>query len=268
MCKRIMPRIGGGALRRWYKIKKNQWKKYNVFSNEYIQYPITLFDFARIDDAADIMSLNTNLSNNSWRISDDGVINGYSTGTIECLKEYAERSKNNCSEIITFIRWSGNTDTKVGKKSFAKRSGYCALRSPPFPFGVSLDRNYNALEIVCRPDERTYTVNLKVNSYFPDDLYQGIFTSNESADNITLENLRDKNDYKHNQIKRFVSIILPFRNFLLTSSGLVREQQRYLDGNIVISHIGFIQMDGKNGPFQFDLKKVRAVSYEENRILS
>lgn len=248
-------------MRRWYKIKKSQWKRSSIFSNKNLQDPITLIDFSRTDDAVDIISFHVNPSNDRWRLSDDGVIGGYSTGVIKCLKEKGAKMNKSSSKINTFIRWMGVIDTRVGTESRATRSGYCALQSPDFPFGVSLDRNYNALEITCRPDERTYTVNLKISSYFPDDLYQGVISLNKSTNSTVLENSKIKCSNDENYDNNFIRFILPFQDFILTSSGLVREQQRYLDGNIVIQHIGFVQMDGQNGPFLFDLKKIRAVNY-------
>jgi hypothetical protein len=76
-----------------------------------------------------------------------------------------------------FLRWSGTLSTEVNRASFkarrATRSGFAAVVSPEFPFGADLGSKYKALEVCCRTDGRTYAVHLKVETYFPGDLYQG-----------------------------------------------------------------------------------------------
>ena len=52
----------------------------------------------------------------------------------------------------------------------------------------------------------------------------------------------------------FVSIVLPFQDFLLASHGMVKAQQWTLDGGIQLQHLSFPLMDGKDGPvFRFDI---------------
>lgn len=213
--------------------------------------PLTLFDFTHKNDLIDVMNVST-ASNQNWRISDDGVIGGYSSHRVNVINRNQER----------YIRWTGTINTTIGKKSRARRSGFCALQSPSFPFnGLNIGREYNALEIVCRGDERVYVVNLKVASYFPDDLYQGCICLNTT--DTTPHDGNETNKKRSSVNGDFVTLVLPLRDFVLTSGGLVREQQRDLDGYTHIQHIGFTQMDGQNGEFLFDLKRVRAVQYFE-----
>ena len=50
-----------------------------------------------------------------------------------------------------YIRWYGTLNTTIGLESKVQRSGFCAIRSPVFPFeGASLQGLYSYLEIQCR----------------------------------------------------------------------------------------------------------------------
>ena len=221
--------------------------------------PLTLFDFTRKDDAADAKAISAGPTKGGWRLGDDEVIGGYSRGTLQFIpkgersfldgEEKDEETHENdeiSDKCLPYLHWKGNIDTRIGPKARAKRSGFCAIRCPEFPFGgVPIGFRYNALEIICRTDGRIYTVNLKVSSYFDDDLYQGVIKV-DSASEVDRE---------------FVTLVLPFRDFVLTSGGLIRQQQRDLDGAVQLEHFGLTLMDGVDGPFHFDLARVRAVNY-------
>ena len=320
---KILPKHGGGGIRRFFRIRQDLFNHYmnpisiagssstktmlqqpqqqqqqqqqqnsqamEDYSHKYMK-PLSIYDFKRKDDIADVLqtlnnngggSNNTSKSNNNhnhnnnnnektmmmkmmkggWRLSDDEVIQGYSRGTIDLINYHNtsnidgndDDEKNKIKQ--PFIRWTGNIDTRIGTKSRAKRSGFCAIRCPEVPFGIPLSK-YNALEINCRTDGRIYTVNLKVSSYFPDDLYQALITVDMSHNN---NNSNSEGD--------FLTLVLPFEDFVLTSSGLVRDTQRYLDGGVHLEHLGFTIMDGQDGPFQFDLARIRAVNYRDGIIV-
>lgn len=225
------------------------------YSHKYMK-PLSIFDFRRKDDVADARVVDFGSTKGGWRLSDDEVIGGYSRGSLSFVPTTPTGTGIGPKCKSPFVRWSGNTDTRIGPKSRAKRSGFCALRCPEFPFGVPLSR-YNALELNCRTDGRIYTVNLKVSSYFPDDLYQALITVDPSTSNST----------NGDGGCEFLKLILPFNDFILTSGGLERESQRYLDGGVHLEHLGLTIMDGKDGPFQFDLARVRAVNYLDGVIV-
>jgi hypothetical protein len=65
----------------------------------------------------------------------------------------------------------------------------------------------------------------------------------------------------------FQRLILPFRDFALTSRGRMRQTQRDLDGAVNIESIGFTLMDGKDGDFTFDLVSLRAVNVLEGDVI-
>lgn len=257
--RRILPSQGGGALRRWmnvrYEILNNYITKKSESDNskalktfEHVHHPpLTLFDFTRRDDAADACQIHEGPSKGGWRYGDDEVIGGYSRGVLRFIQEQEEDPNKSSSnqDFFPYLHWKGNIDTRIGPSSRAQRSGFCAIRCPEFPFGgVPLGFRYNALEIRCRTDGRIYTVNLKVSTYFEDDIYQGVIR-------VDPEQERDG---------KFVTLVLPFTQFVLTSYGRIREQQRDLDGHIKVEHLGITLMDGEDGPFQFDLARIRAVN--------
>mmetsp|Transcript_12096 Transcript_12096/g.18298 ORF Transcript_12096/g.18298 Transcript_12096/m.18298 type:complete len:379 (+) Transcript_12096:29-1165(+) len=186
-----------------------------------------------------------------------------------------------------FIRWSGNIDTRIGPKSRAKRSGFCAIRCPEFPFGgIPVGTKYNALEFNLRSDGRAYTLNLKTDSYFEDDLYQCMITVSPDDVREAQERLKQSQSRQEGRIESttvstddddedvgksledgFVSIVLPFKDFMLTSHGRLKHIQRNLD-SVQLQHLGLTLMDQKNGPFQIDISRIRLVNYRDGQIMN
>lgn len=276
--------------------------------------PVTLYDLSRHDDAIDA-SMAEDGPKEGWRISDDGVIGGYSKGRVRMIRTTAdyqrwlagnelkdvhkhleagrpiqaelekleenkegsdddaestggsdEKDKEGSDEeaddgvhFTPFLRWSGHIDTTIGLQSDAQRSGFCAIRATEYPYGgANLQGLYNALEIVCRTDGRIYTVNLKVSSFFPGDMYQGYI-------NVPVTH-PDKSTICTQTGGGFERLVLPFNKFALTAFGRLRDIQRELDNNVEVEHVGFTIMDGKDGPFQFDLARIRAVNFDGHHI--
>ena len=336
--RKLFPTEGGGALRRWAAVRKELFD-INMDKELLYNYPLTFFDFSRQDDAADALVAEEGPTKGGWRLSDDGVIDGYSRGTMKLiqtsedyrrhmnLKPYVldgggsdangKKEKENLVEsfadqelvessadqesssetkqsayefqpgdeapsilddiakknaklmeemesekeqpFIPFIRWEGTLDTRVGEKSKATRSGFCALRSPEFPFPINLKNNYNALEITCRSDGRVYTVNLKISTFMPDDLYQGYITVPATHGPGAAICERTGGD--------FVTLFIPFNSMLLTSQGRMREVQRELDGQVKVENVGITLMDNVDGNFQFDLARIRAVCVVQGEVV-
>jgi hypothetical protein len=155
--KKLFPSEGGGALRRWIRVKKAIFEK-SRDSEHILKGPITLFDFAHRDDAADVANLHTGTTKGGWRISDDEVIGGFSRGKVaviasmddfqrykrgeEPLSFYekdpsVESSVND--DFTPFIRWNGTIDTTIGDTSKVVSVNtapyldeYCALSATLF----------------------------------------------------------------------------------------------------------------------------------------
>jgi hypothetical protein len=242
--------------------------------------PVPIFDFAHPDDAVDAAKVHEK-DRDAWRLSDDRVIGGYSESRATFVGAKDDYLKNpgvddftssnldsnrigaegmddgeEGSSFVPFLRWRGNLDTTVGLRSTAQRSGFAAIRSPLFPLdGANLQGLFNALEIVCRSDGRVYTVNLKVSTSIPHDLYQGHIQSYGAT-----------SDEQGNLTGPFESFVLPFGDFHLTSMGRHREVFRELDDRVCIESVGVALMDGKNGGFQFDLARIRAVNLYEGTV--
>jgi Complex I intermediate-associated protein 30 (CIA30) len=217
----LLPKAGGGWLRRYYQHKKLLVSMELTSSDAVPMLPIPIFDFTRTIDIADASTISSTTVD-GWTVSDDGVINGASTSnavlirTTQCwpnhlqsthqrIKTKSSSSSSSSSTTSTtsiqqqqqqqqqqhdtstdnlqqrqsendreqklssngdtdtnttdsvqllsrpFIRWYGNLNTTIGLESKVQRSGFCAIRSPIFPFeGASLQGLYSFLEIQCR----------------------------------------------------------------------------------------------------------------------
>jgi len=162
--------------------------------------------------------------------------------------------------FVPFVRWKGTIDTRVNKKNKVQRSGFCTIMSPDFPMsGVDLEGRYNGLEIMCRSDGRPYSLNLKVESFILDDLFQCFISIPET--------IKNGSEICTTTGGKFDRVVLLFQHFTVTAGGRLRARQRNLDNNVKIQSIGITLMDGADGNFEFDLSRIRAVNYDETGVI-
>lgn len=312
MIRRLFPGSngGGGKLRRYLKFQQALSKKRWFELDRERNGPITLFDFSDTDDAIDAALIDEGSKKGGWRISDDSTIGGHSRGKFQLIRtpEDYERMtlglepaslldliekgqelpklNEDDDDFVPFVRWNGKIDTRIDKNSDIQRSGFCAIRSPEFPFGgVDLDGRYNGLEITCRSDGRPYSLNLKVDTFIPDDVFQVcnnhrndvcskpvsliclcFVLSSQCFINIP-PTIESDAEVCPRTGGKFDSVVLLFQHFIVTAGGRMRATQRELDNSVKIQSIGFTLMDGVDGDFQFDLAKIRAVNYDERGVI-
>lgn len=240
--------------------------------DQMVLLPLTLFDFRDHNDAADARMISNNKSSDdSWRMSDDEVIGGYSRATFcviqtnndlkqiengnEPLSHVRDdqaattmddepSTQDQDSDFIPFVRWSGHIDTRIGANANVIRSGFCSIKSPIFPFGVAnLTGKYNALEFKLRSDGRHYNINLYVTSVVPSTFHQAVL------------------DVEPSPTSTFSTVILPFLKFQNVFQGRVQGDPMELDDGIDLENIGITLMDGRDGEFQLDLASIRAVNF-------
>jgi hypothetical protein len=174
--------------------------------------------------------------------------------------EEGEGEERESSEFVPFARWNGTIDTRIHENSDVQRSGFCAIRSPEFPFGgADLGGRYNGLEIMCRSDGRPYSLNLKVDTFIEEDVFQ-TFINIPATIEPGAEICPDTGG-------KFDRVVLLFQHFIVTSGGRMRATQRDLDNRVQIQSIGFTLMDGVDGDFQFDLARIRAVNFDERGVI-
>jgi len=162
--------------------------------------------------------------------------------------------------FVPFIRWKGAIDTRVNKEKKVQRSGFCTILSPEFPMGgADLGGRYNGIEIMCRSDGRPYSLNLKVESFIVDDLFQCFI-------NIP-PTIANGNQVCQATGGNFDRVVFLFQHFVATAGGRLRARQRFLDNRIKIQSIGITLMDGTDGDFEFDLSRIRAVNFDENGVI-
>ncbi|KAI8338257.1 NADH:ubiquinone oxidoreductase intermediate-associated protein 30 [Chlamydoabsidia padenii] len=180
-----------------------------------------------------MLSLKTKQDLNAWAIGCDKDIGGFS-----------EASLNLTSDNVA--RFHGHLSLDLPANPEIQQSGYAAIRSKARAssmFGTpcwdtSLFR-YLALRV--RGDDRKYFVNIQTDGVIQTDLYQHRLF------------LRTPGEWE--------TVMIPFRDFILTNNGMIQEQQIEMFREKVKT-VGISLMDKKNGPFSIEIEKISAMNTE------
>ena len=144
-----------------------------------------------------------------------------SSTTLQQQPQQEEESASSSSSSllplsISYLHWTGNTDTTIGLESTFDRAGFATLKSPTIAFGgINLDEHYEALEITCRCDARIYTVHITIgDSILPHDMFRGYISnagllpmnnnSSSSSSNFHHQGNNKKNKKKKRINKRTI----------------------------------------------------------------
>ena len=103
-----------------------------------------------------------------WKIVTDATsMHGESSGTVTILQE---RTPDGGAE--SFARFSGTLSKKMDGHRKRMRSGFASLRSEPFTPPKPLGE-YDFIEVTLRSDGRGYVLNVGLDDFSSEDLYQG-----------------------------------------------------------------------------------------------
>ncbi|EGD78984.1 hypothetical protein PTSG_01955 [Salpingoeca rosetta] len=163
--------------------------------------------------------------------SDKKAFGGHSTAKVEVMPE-------------GYVRFSGNLSTKLPSNADVVRSGFCLLRTQrpkPKLFGDTYIKlgTHNAIEFEIRGDGRAYIANLQPDTYREEDLHQATIYTRGGPHWQTVQ--------------------IPLTEFLLTYRGYVQNEQSIINGD-KIKTLGILLADARDGPFQLDIREIRAVT--------
>ncbi|TYZ61396.1 hypothetical protein PybrP1_002643 [[Pythium] brassicae (nom. inval.)] len=120
------------------------------------------------------------------------------------------------------------------------RSGYCAVRAS-LPAGLLL-HGYEGITMRIMTDGREYRMNAQMDSWNPLNLYMGFIRT---------------------PANEWVDIELPFSNFMLTSKGYYKFNDRTALDPSKLRSIGFAIADQKEGDFELRVQWIKAVAQVE-----
>lgn len=185
----------------------------------------------------------------SWRVVTDGSseLDGASTAAVQLIADEAGSPP--------FARFSGSLSKKVLGHKEKVRTGFAALRSSEWKPPKVLSE-MDVLELRVRSDERTYAVNLNVDSFNQEDIYQGVLRAVAPGANDDGSGGSSEGGGGGGGKAEWRTLALPLRNFALTGRGRLRESQRVLDGEARIRSVGILLADHIDGPFQLDIASI------------
>jgi hypothetical protein len=143
--------------------------------------------------------LSSNDTAEGWQLISDQSVGGKS----ECSIEFAPPAESSGASSGSGV-FAGVLNSDASGNSKLAKSGFCAARYRLPPRDEDLGQ-YEGLAMRVKSDGRTYTVNVQCDTWFADDLYQGFIVTPKDE---------------------WVTVELPFKQFLLTSAGYVRTEQR------------------------------------------
>ncbi|CAO3614159.1 unnamed protein product [Cunninghamella echinulata] len=178
-----------------------------------------------------MLSLQTKKDLDLWAIGSDKDIGGFSEATLEITPQNTGR-------------FFGNLSLELPVNPEIQQSGYAAIRSKAQPSSVfgtpcwdtSLFR-YLALRV--RGDNRKYFVNIQTDGVIQTDLYQHRLF------------LRTPGEWE--------TVMIPFRDFILTNNGMIQEQQIEMFREKVKT-VGLSIMDRKEGPFSIEIEWIKSMN--------
>ena len=163
----------------------------------------------------------------TWKLlSDNTTIGGSSFATFGLVEEGGEK----------FGRFEGVLSKEVESNQRRVRSGFAAIKGPTFdPLFPLSEHGHVEVRARCL-NGRNYVLNVKVESFNHEDIYQALLEMSPSTEWRTLS--------------------VPFDRLVLTGRGRVREVQRKLDGDALLESLGILIADEKDGPFRLDLQYI------------
>ena len=180
-----------------------------------------------------LFDFNSTAHLNEWILGSDADYGGLSSA-------YWSASTSNTALFY------GTCNTRLPDGYKASTSGYCGIRSRVRPitlfhiprFDVSL---FRYLLIRAKGDENTYFINIQTDSMFPTFLYQ--------------------HRLKFKSPGTFETILIPFRDFILTSGGTIQPNQLQMDTS-KIKTIG-ISILRQDTDFCLELDSIKAFNTKE-----
>ena len=208
-----------------------------------------------------------------WRVVTDGSseLQGASIAAVTIMTEAGGGDQT----PTTFARFSGTLSKRMAGHKEQVRTGFAALRSDEWDPPKALSE-MDVLELKLRSDGRTYAVNLNVDSFNHEDIYQGVVQAaplsggGEAEEAAALgegEGSSSSSSSSSSSVSsttatepQWRTLTLPLHNFVLTRRGRESASQRMLDGDARIKSVGILLADHVDGPFQLDVASIVARS--------
>lgn len=193
-----------------------------------------------------------------WDLVTDTDIGGSSSGTFRVLSPEEEREDQITSAVAASPGTSaieGRAVTPPGIARFAglihkpaaaeKRGAFVALRRRPWDPPLEIEE-LESIEICLRSDGRRYALNLNVEDFGrPDDtIYQ-----------VSLEPPRVP-------VGCWTTLRIPLEDFVVTARGRALENQRRLDGDVLLSSMSLLLAEKDfDGTFRLDISHITACPF-------